>query len=405
MKIELKRKVNFLAISVVIVALCAGSFFLGSIYNKAKYSLASAVSAQNSLLNQPSLDTFWEAWSLLKENHMRDSEISTQEKIWGSIKGLAGSYNDPYTEYFTPTEAKEFDESLSGSFGGVGIDVGMKEGILTVIAPLKDTPAYKAGIKKGDKIIAIDGTSTSDMALDEAINLIRGKIGTPVTLKILRADVKEPIEVNLIREEIQIPTLDTEYSKENKVFTIRLYQFSSNAPQLFRNALKEFADSGTNKLILDLRGNPGGYLDVAVDLASWFLPSTKKVVVEDYGKDREPYVFRSHGYDVFTGNLKMVVLVDEGSASASEILAGALKDNNIATLVGQKTFGKGVVQEVKKLSDGTKLKVTVARWLTPKGNSIDEHGLTPDYVVPITTKDVEAKRDPQYEKAVQLLNK
>ncbi|MFN4181162.1 MAG: S41 family peptidase, partial [Candidatus Paceibacteria bacterium] len=212
----------------------------------------------------------------------------------------------------------------------------------------------------------------------------------------------EPKEIKIVRDIINVPTLDTELRKDG-IFVIRLYSFSANSAELFRNAIKEFTESNTDKMLLDLRGNPGGYLEAAVDMASWFLDNGKAVVIEDYGAGKEQNKYRSNGYDIFNENLKFVILIDGGSASASEILAGAMQDYKKAKLVGTKTYGKGSVQEVVEITKDTILKVTVANWLTPNGNSISKKGLTPDYEVKVTPKDLENKKDPQLDKAVELL--
>ena len=209
-----------------------------------------------------------------------------------------------------------------------------------------------------------------------------------------------------MRDTIEIPTLDSELRKEDGVFVIKLYSFSANSAILFQTALQKFADSGSNKLILDLRGDPGGYLDSAVSMASWFLPGGKPILIEDYGDKEKEKIYRSRGYDVFAeGNLKMVILVDGGSASASEILAGALSEHGVAKLVGTQTYGKGSVQEVVPITDTTSLKVTIAKWYTPNGVSISEKGLTPDFIVKFTQKDADAKKDPQMDKALEIVNK
>lgn len=398
-----QKKVAINTLGFILVV--AGIFALGASYGYARHkALAEQLSVEpNELLAGTDFTPFWRAWQILSEKHIDNASVTSNDKVWGAIKGLAGAYNDPYTEFFPPVEAKQFDESLSGSFGGVGIDVGIKENILTVIAPLKDTPAYKAGIQKGDKIIKIDGTSTVDMSLDIAISLIRGERGKPVTLTIYREGEMEPRDITMIRDTIAIPTLETKFDDKNKIFSIALYQFSDNAPALFQKALIDFAKSGTNKLIIDLRGNPGGYLEAAVDIASFFLPEGKKVVIEDYGESLPQTVYRTHGGPLLDRTPEIIVLIDGGSASASEILAGALKENGVAKLVGETTFGKGVVQEPVRLTKDTTLKITVAHWLTPKGNSINEHGLTPDFPVKITSHDREKEIDPQYNKAVDLL--
>ena len=241
-----------------------------------------------------------------------------------------------------------------------------------------------------------------DLSIEKAIKLMRGEKGTEVTLTILHDGDKEPIEIKIVRDTINIPTLDTEYRKDG-IFVIKLYSFSANSAGLFRKAMKQFAESGSDKMLLDLRGNPGGYLNASVDMASWFLPEGKIIVTEDYGENRKAEIFRSKGYNLFNDKLKFVILIDGGSASASEILAGAMQDHKRAKLVGEKSFGKGSVQEVIDVTTDTILKVTVAKWLTPNGNTIAEKGLTPDYVVEDTKKDVDEKKDPQMDKAVELL--
>jgi carboxyl-terminal processing protease len=223
-----------------------------------------------------------------------------------------------------------------------------------------------------------------------------------VRLTVLNEGSNLPKELKILREVISIPTLDTELRPDG-IFVIKLYSFSANSPKLFRGAIKEFAESKTDKLILDLRGNPGGYLNAAVDMSSWFLPSGKVIVTEDYGGNQDQEVFRSKGYDVFSDKLKFVILIDEGSASASEILAGAMQDYAKAKLVGAQSFGKGSVQEVIDVTKDTLLKITVAKWLTPNGTSISKKGLTPDYAVPMTAEDKKSNKDPQMDKAVEIL--
>ena len=303
---------------------------------------------------------FWKVWNDINDKYPNASELDDQNKVYGAISGLVGSLDDPYSVFFKPDEAKLFQEDvMKGSFGGVGMEIGMKDKIVTVIAPLKDTPAYRANIKPGDKILKIDDKVTSDITVDEAIKLIRGDIGTTVTLTTFHDGDREPKEIKIVRSNISIPTLDTEL--KDGVFVIRLYSFSSTSADLFRNALKEFSTSHTDKLLLDLRGNPGGYLDSAVSMASWFLEGGKIVVTEDYGGNEKPKIYRSQGYNVFNDNLKFVILIDGGSASASEILAGAMQDYKKAILVGEQSYGKGSVQEVVNVTPDTLLKITVAR--------------------------------------------
>lgn len=349
---------------------------------------------------------FWKAWNVLNEKFVAvatSTKPSTNEtKLWGSIEGLAASYGDPYTVFFPPVESSNFEEEISGNFEGVGMEIGLKDDFLTVVAPLKNSPAYKAGILAGDKILKIDDKVTAGLSVEEAVKIIRGKKGTKVTLTIAREGEKEPREISVVRDVINIPTIDTELTKE-KVFVIRLYNFSAISADLFRAALREFAVSGTQKLVLDVRGNPGGYLEAAVDMASWFLPSGDVIVREDFGGKRDEIVHRSRGYNVFNKNLEMVILIDGGSASASEILAGALNEHGVAKLVGAKTFGKGSVQELVKITGETSLKVTIARWLTPDGLSISDGGLKPDIETKRTAEDFKAGKDPQLDRAIEYL--
>lgn len=358
---------------------------------------------ETAVATQADFSPFWKVWNSINEKYPSASKITDQNRVYGAISGLVGSLNDPYSVFFKPDEAKSFKDEIAGNFEGIGLEVGMKDKVLTVIAPLKDTPAYRANMRPGDKIIKIDNTVTSDLSIDEAIKMIRGPKGTPVTLTILRNPDQKPKEIAIIRDTIIIPTLDTELGG-NGIYIIKLYSFDANSANLFREAMIKFAASRSDKLLLDLRGNPGGYLDAAVDIASWFLPSGKIIVTEDYGNNKAPDVMRSKGYNLFDNKLKFVILIDSGSASASEIVAGAMQDNGRAKIVGSKSFGKGSVQELVDITPTTILKITIAKWLTPNGTSISEKGLTPDYPVEITQKDLDGKIDPQKEKALELLN-
>lgn len=364
----------------------------------------------NTSLGQPAtvdFSPFWKAWDILNEKYVptatSSKPVTDQDKVYGAIQGLAASLGDPYTVFFPPQANSDFQSDIKGSFYGVGMEVAEQNGQLVVIAPLKGSPAQQAGILSGDIILKIDNTPTVGLSTDDAVNLIRGPEGTSVDLLISRNTKKVPFDVKVVRANINIPTIDTK-DLGNGIFYIALYSFSENSPDLFRGALRQFVESGDSKLILDLRGNPGGYLDAAIDMASWFLPSGDVVVQEDYGPGKTPTIYRSKGYDIFNNGLKFVILVDSGSASASEILSGALSEQGKATLIGEKTFGKGSVQELVPITSDTSLKVTVARWLTPNGISISKQGIMPQIVVDRTEADVEAGKDPQLDRAVQFLN-
>ncbi len=360
--------------------------------------------------SQPSdvdMNQFWTAWQLLDENfvqtHSSTSIPTKEERLWGAITGLTQSYGDPYTVFMPPQEAQIFKEDISGAFEGVGMELGLRDGNLVVVAPIKGSPAEKAGLKSGDAIIAVDGKLTNGMGVDDAVKVIRGKKGTTVKLSIMREGSTEPKEISVVRDTISIPVLNN-YKRDDGIYVIELYSFSANSADLFRNALRDFINSGSTKLILDLRGNPGGYLEAAVDMASFFLPVGAVVVAEDFQGKEDNIYHRSLGYNIFAGkNLSMAILVDQGSASASEILAGALQQNNVAKLIGKKTFGKGSVQELMSLGGGAELKITIARWLTPNGSSISDGGLTPDIEADRSQEDYTAGKDPQRDAAVQYL--
>ena len=364
-------------------------------------SNAAATDAQYASAEQ--FSPFWKAWGILDQKSVYAASTTLQNKVWGSIEGLASSFGDPYTVFFPPQESKMFQDDITGNFGGVGMEIGMKGQQLVVIAPIKGSPAEKAGVKTGDAILTIGATSTSAMSVDAAVALIRGPIGSSIKIQFLPTGATKPVTKSIVRDTINIPTLDTD-TLPGGIFEIKLYSFTSQSPDLFRSALRDFVVSGDHKLILDLRGNPGGYLDAAWDMASWFLPTGKTVVTEDFGKSAPAQVYRSKGYNVFNSNLDMMILVDGGSASAAEILAGALEEQGVAKLVGTKTFGKGSVQELVPITDNTSLKVTVARWLTPNGHNLSHDGLDPNYNVPAATDtQAAAGTDPQLDKAEQLL--
>lgn len=387
-------------------------FFVGFQFGQSRARIMLPVSTLSNITEgQPAtidFSPFWKAWNLINEKYVSTSTTTKpatdQDRVWGAISGMTASLGDPYTVFFPPSESEQFASDIRGNFEGIGMEVAAKGGTLVVISPLKGSPAERAGILAGDQILKINDKDASTLTTEEAVNIIRGPKGTTVTLTVSRAGRKQAFDIIVTRDTIDIPTIDTK-DLGNGIFKIDLYSFSATSPNLFRGALREFVESGDNKLILDLRGNPGGYLEAAIDMASWFMPSGKVVVRENFGEAKEETIYRSKGYDIFNDNLKFVILVDEGSASASEILAGALSEQGKATLVGQKTFGKGSVQELVDITPTTSLKVTVARWFTPNGLSISKQGITPQYVVPRTEADTKAGRDPQLDKAIQILNK
>jgi len=353
------------------------------------------------LTQQPGFDfnLYWEVWDQLKRDYVDKNKISDKEMFYGSLKGLAESVNDPYTIFMDPEETREFANDMSGTFEGIGAEVGMRNDIITIIAPLAGMPAEKAGLRAGDRIYAIDGESTLGMNVDEAVKKIRGDKGSEVILTVIRDEEDRPLEISIIRGVIVVKSVKSEIL-DNDVLLITISNFNDDTLSLFRDTLQTALLNNPKGIILDLRNNPGGYLDTAVAVASAWVPEGP-IVVEQFGAGRREEYFALGGAPL--QNIKTVILINGGSASASEIVAGALRDYKKATLVGEKTFGKGSVQGLRDLSNGSSLKVTVAQWLTPGGDYINDKGIEPDVAVELTMEDVNAERDPQLDKAIDLI--
>lgn len=406
---EKNKTLKFSTVStffLILIALVVG-IYLGLNNNFIKSKLANAANLNDEipldLQNQKSFSEFYEVWKLLEEKHIHGTETNTQEKMWGAISGMVDSLGDPYTVFLPPEKNESLNIDLKGEFSGVGMEVGIRDDVLTVISPLKDSPAEKAGVLAGDVILQIGDVATSDMDVDEAVDLIRGEKGTSVKMTIFRRGEETTRDIEIVREVIKLPVLETEYIKKDNVFVINLFGFGEKSSQEFAKALQKFADSGADKLILDLRNNPGGFLSAAVDISSWFLDENDVIVIEK-GKTPEynkTYTSINHHLE---GEYKMAVLINGGSASASEITAGALQEHGKAKLVGTQSFGKGSVQELIPLEKSTALKVTVAEWLTPNGKSISKEGLTPDEKVELDREKLEKDEiDTQLQKAIEIL--
>ncbi len=396
--------------AVIGVTLACVVFFIGGIYlgYSDRPTIDSIIGVENkeSSVTNTDFEPFWKAWSVLNEKSVKADETSDQDKVWGAIKGLTAAYGDHYTEFFDPKETIAFDEAISGEFSGVGLEIGLKNDILTVIAPIKGSPAANAGIKSGDMILEINNESTVGFSVDEAVKKIRGIAGTQVTLSILTKDDKsldDAKDFAITRATIVVPSLETK--TEGDYFIISMATFTgTNINGDIENAMREFKSSGKKNLIIDVRGNPGGYLDSAIYMSSFLLPAGQTVVSEDFNGKQDSIVHTSQGFPVIDNkNTKVAVLVDGGSASASEILAGALHDNDRAIVVGEKTFGKGSVQEIVQITDDTLLKITIAKWLTPKGLSIQDNGITPEHIVVLPKDWKPGDKDPVMEKAKSLL--
>ena len=385
---------------ILLIVVFGFGFFVGK---TSQPSIEKVEGLANKELGQPTtvdFSLFWDAWHIIEKKYVDRLQLDRQEMIYGAVTGLLKSLDDPYSVFMEPKESKKFIDDMGGSFEGIGAEIGIRKGILTIIAPLEGMPAQKAGLKTGDKVLKIDDTLTADLSLDEAVNLIRGPKETEVVLLITREEWDEVKEIKITRGTIKIPIIKWEIKDDNIAY-IQFYHFTENSAGEFRKIVREALESQAKGIILDVRNNPGGYLEVAVDIASWFLPRGEVVVIEDFGNGKENK-YRSKGYGDLE-DLPTIVLINQGSASASEILAGALRDIKNIRIVGQKSFGKGSVQQLEKLKDGSSVKVTVAKWLTPSGLSIREEGISPDIEVEITSEDIDEMRDPQLNKALELL--
>ncbi len=340
---------------------------------------------------------FWDVWNLVKENYYRQP-VSDKDLFYGALAGMVEGAGDPYTVYFDPDQAQDFQDALSGTFSGIGAEIGLRDEMLVVVAPLEDSPAQRAGILAGDTIWAIDGTETSGMSVEEAVTMIRGEVGTQVTLTVSHDGIAEATDIVITRDTITIDSVKWEIS-EDGIATVSLYEFNGDTSALFNEAMNDLLSKNARGIILDLRSNPGGLLSTAIDVASAWV-GYQPVVLEKEQDD-------THSFSGVSAprlqGIPTVVLVDGGSASASEIVAGALQDYGLATLVGTQTFGKGSVQDYRSLADGSAVKITIAQWYTPNGRTIHEVGITPDTIVEYTKEDADAKRDPQKEKALEIL--
>jgi carboxyl-terminal processing protease len=376
--------------SVIVIAFLA--FYAGDAFHD-YVSLPYLPSASN--LNFSSLN---DLYSLMNQNF--DGTYSSSAALNGAKAGLVSAGGDPFTEYFTPSQATALNSDLSGSLSGIGAEIGIKNSALTVVAPIAGTPAAAAGLEAGDVIEDINNQDTSNMNVDVAVDLIRGKSGTKVTLKILRSGEQEPIKVTITRANITVPSV-TWSIKDTNIGYINISQFTPDTASLMTQAATKLKAQGATSIILDLRNNPGGYLDAGVSVASQFLPQGKTIVSERRdGKTIETIPASSGGLLI---GMPTVVMINEGSASASEIVSAALHDNHAAKLVGEQSFGKGSVQTIKTLPGGAELKVTIAHWYTPNGININKEGIAPDVVVPLTTAEYNAGQDPQLTQAESML--
>lgn len=349
------------------------------------------------------MSLFWKVWDAVKERHV-NQPVDEQKIFYGALAGMVGGLGDPYSVFFDPEASKEFMGEIHGSFEGIGAEIGLKNTVITVIAPLADSPAEKAGVRAGDHILAINDLDTAYMSVNTAVDNIRGEKGTSVKLLMQRDGVVDPFELTIERDTIHIESVIWEVvtQGEQKIAVITVTHFNSDTSAKFQEAMNAVLLEQPASVILDLRNNPGGYLDAAVDISSTFLKEGTTVLYEQ-SSDQTEKSYTASGPSPFQG-LSVVVLINSGSASASEIVSGALQDNGIATLIGVTSYGKGTVQDVETFDDGSTLKLTVARWLTPEHHQIDKVGIYPDYEVDLTNDDYSNNRDPQMDAAKQFLS-
>ncbi|PIR75526.1 MAG: hypothetical protein CO030_02870 [Candidatus Magasanikbacteria bacterium CG_4_9_14_0_2_um_filter_42_11] len=349
-----------------------------------------------------SFDQFWDIWNMVKAKHV-DQPVSDVDLFYGAISGMVAGLDDPYSTFFPPAEAKEFARDLAGEFEGIGAEIGVHDGQLTIVAPLPQSPAEKAGLKAGDKIFAIEGKDTFDMTLEQAVLTIRGEKGTTVVLTISHDGLADVEDVSVIRDTITVPTVNWEM-KEEKIAYMRLNYFNETTWPEFDKAVREILSAGAKGLVFDMRSNPGGFLQTSIDVASEWIDSG--VIVSERFADEKSNGHQSRGKHRLSG-MPTVVLVDGGTASGSEIVAGAIQDYGVGTIIGQQTFGKGSVQDFQVLPDGSALKLTIAKWFTPKDRAINGEGIAPDVVLDemFVTHDDGSVTDVGVEKAMELLTK
>lgn len=389
------KRIIHIAVAAVVLL---GTFNVGILVGNGSIALGRMASQNGAMPGSLNYASVNEVYQTLRNKY--DGKLTEQQLIDGLKVGLAEAANDPYTQYFNADDAKKFNEQLSGSFSGIGAQLGQNDDKeLIVVAPISGSPAEKAGLKAGDIITGIDSKTTTDMSIDEAVSHIRGTKGTDVTLSIIRDN--EDSKITITRDDISVPSVEYKILDDN-IGYIQISQFSDDTIRLASDAAQKFKEADVDGIVVDLRDDPGGLLDSAVSVANLWLPKGQVILQEKRGGQ----IIETYKSDAAQPPLKgipTVALINGGSASAAEILAGALRDNNAATLIGEKSYGKGSVQQIEPFEDGGQLKVTIARWYRPNGQNIDKKGISPDKEVKLTAEQAKAGTDTQKDAALTFL--
>jgi carboxyl-terminal processing protease len=398
------KKIGKVAIVIVLGLILVGSGFWVGWDSGVKHPKNIVVVGASNITPNASttadFSVFWQAWQDVNDNYLRTPSTTNETKMYGAITGMVNAVGDPYTEFFSPADSQQFQQDITGNFGGIGAELGTNaSGTIVVIAPLPGTPAAKAGLKPEDAIIAVNGSSTEGMNVDNVVNIVRGTVGTTVKLTIMRVGWTKTQDFTLTRENIQVPTVN--FEMKGNIAHITLTEFTQDADTLFYQALQKAVNANAQGIVLDMRDDPGGYLEVAVDLSGYFLKPGSQVV-QEVGRTVPSQNYTATGSGALD-TMPMAILINGGSASAAEILSGALHDDRAIPLIGEKSFGKGTVQQLFNLSDGSSLKITVAHWVLPSGRILDHDGLVPDYPVTISDADIKSGNDPQLTKALQVV--
>lgn len=390
------RKVKIIFIVSIVVAIFAAGV-IGFLVGRNGLQIANKTILNESAdLNNKDFQLFWDAYTRLKETYL--GTVDPQKYLYDAIAGGYSSVGDPYTVFLPPDLSAEFSRELSGELEGIGIKIGMLDGYPAVIAPLEGSPAQKAGLKPKDLILKVDDTETQGLALDLVVAKIRGKEGTTVKLEVVRQDESKPRTFEITRAKLSVKTVEVSYLDDVALLTIN--EFGLDTKGEYEKAVKEITDKNISKIVLDLRNNPGGLLDGPIDVANELFPQDTTIVIEESKTGRNEMKTNGMGSLKQT---KLAVLVNGGTASSAEILAGAVKDHNRGKIIGEKTFGKGTVQELGELRSGSSAKITVAKWLTPNGSSIDKNGITPDIEMKEPDNILFDTNDPLVQRAIQEL--